>query len=141
MTEPYTPGPWKAYALDVGNDGTKDSWDLGAGLGWDIDGPPEPQLRGQFAKAADAYLIAAAPDLLEACDGALKEIRSLLDTYGLRGTYPSLWGDSESALRVCVVELDTAIFKARGYDCLGGMGHGTPSQLKDRNAERSTPDS
>ena len=61
MTE-HTPGPWKARARCVTNDGTQDEM---AGLGWNIEGPPEPS-RGQFSKAADAYLVAAAPDLLAA---------------------------------------------------------------------------
>ena len=58
----HTSGPWKARARCITNDGTQDEM---AGLGWNIEGPPEPT-RGQFAKAADAYLVAAAPDLLEA---------------------------------------------------------------------------
>ena len=58
----HTPGPWKARARCVTNDGTQDEM---AGLGWNIEGPREPS-RGQFSKAADACLVAAAPDLLEA---------------------------------------------------------------------------
>ena len=61
----HTPGPWTASARHSSNDGTQDEM---SGLGWEIEGPPEPMLRGQFAKAADAYLIAAAPDLLEALE-------------------------------------------------------------------------
>ena len=63
----HTPGPWKARARCVTNDGTQDEM---AGLGWNIEGPREPS-RGQFSKAADAYLVAAAPDLLEALEGML----------------------------------------------------------------------
>ena len=59
----HTPGPWTAEPRHVHNDGTQDE---SAGLGWDVEGPPEPMLRGQFARAADAKLVAAAPDLLEA---------------------------------------------------------------------------
>jgi hypothetical protein len=36
------------------------------GLGWEIEGPPDATLRGQFARAADAHLIAAAPEMYEA---------------------------------------------------------------------------
>ena len=64
MAQNITPGPWMAYPRNVDNDGTQDEL---CGSGWEIDGPPEPQLRGQFSRAADAYLIAAAPELLEAC--------------------------------------------------------------------------
>ena len=46
----HTPGPWMAYPRHCDNDGTQDQM---AGLGWDIEGPLEPQLRGQFAKAGD----------------------------------------------------------------------------------------
>ena len=58
----HTPGPWKAVPRSSDNDGTHDER---GGLGWDIEGPPEPTLRGQFSLAADAYLTAAAPDLLD----------------------------------------------------------------------------
>ena len=57
----HTPGPWIAQPRHIHNDGTQDEMD---GLGWDIKGPPAPMLRGMFAKAADAYLGAAAPELL-----------------------------------------------------------------------------
>ena len=49
------------------------------GLGWDIEGPPEPMLRGQFAKAADAKLAAAAPDLLEALERVNRDWLSPFD--------------------------------------------------------------
>lgn len=66
----HTPGPWKAVPRSVLNDGTQD--ETGDGLGWDIEGPPEPQLRGQFKKAADAHLIATAPDFLKAAKLAVE---------------------------------------------------------------------
>ena len=65
---PTTPGPWHARPRNINNDLTQDAI---AGLGWDVLGPPEPMLRGQFAKAADAYLVAAAPDILAALEGLL----------------------------------------------------------------------
>ena len=51
-----TPGKWEAYPRHSQNSGDDDEE---SGLGWDIEGPPEPMLRGQFSKAADAKLIAA----------------------------------------------------------------------------------
>ena len=68
----YSPGPWKAVHRHV-HGGPHD--DEMAGLGWDIGGPPEPMLRGQFARAADARLMAAAPDLYQ----ALLQVKSLVD--------------------------------------------------------------
>ena len=62
MTE-HTPGPWTAKPRSVLNDGTQDQ--TSDGLGWDIEGPPEPQLRGQFKLAADARLIAASPTMYD----------------------------------------------------------------------------
>ena len=62
----HTPAPWRAVPRDSDNDGSQDER---AGLGWDVEGPPEATLRGQFARAADAKLAAAAPELLEALLG------------------------------------------------------------------------
>ena len=66
----HTPGPWRAVHRHSHGAPHDDEM---AGLGWDIEGPPEPALRGQFARAADARLAAAAPILYE----ALKEIAGL----------------------------------------------------------------
>ena len=65
----HTPGPWNAVPRDVDAD-KPGNMDIGesSGLGWDIEGPPEPQLRGQFAKGSDAQLIEAAPDMLAALE-------------------------------------------------------------------------
>ena len=60
----HTPGPWVAKHRHSEAKATDDEI---YGLGWYIEGPPEP-MRGQFAKAADARLIAAAPDLLAALE-------------------------------------------------------------------------
>ena len=64
MQQGITPGPWKARPRSILNDGNQDEI---IGLGWSIMGPPEPELGGQFPRAADAYLMAAAPELLAAC--------------------------------------------------------------------------
>ena len=70
-----TPEPWRARPRNVNNDGTQDAM---AGLGWDIEGPPEPALRGQFQLAGDAYMAAASPRMykaLEAVDKAYQGLR------------------------------------------------------------------
>ena len=57
-----TLGPWIAKPRHIDNDGFQDQID---GLGWDLEGPPVPMLRGQFARAADAYAAAASPDMVD----------------------------------------------------------------------------
>ena len=89
----HTPGPWQAYARHVHNDGTQDEM---GGLGWDIHGPPKPQLRGQFSLAGDAYLVAAAPDLLAALENAVVMLRTYGENVG------------------CIEECAAAIAKAKG---------------------------
>ena len=64
MTKPnHTPGPWRAVPRSSICDAPSEGKD---GLGWDIEGPPEPMLRGQFAKGSDARLVAAAPAMFDA---------------------------------------------------------------------------
>ena len=63
----HTPGPWGLWSRGGGD---------GSLFGWDLDGPPEPQMRGTFAKYEDALLAAAAPDLLEACNLIMEHGRS-----------------------------------------------------------------
>ena len=53
LKERATPGPWKVSHRSIGCDEDDDE---SAGLGLEIEGPPEPGLRGQFARAADAQL-------------------------------------------------------------------------------------
>ena len=67
----HTPGPW--HAAHRHGDGTAHEDVIGQ-LGWEVHGPPEPGpgCRGQFRKAGDAHLIAAAPDLLAALETCLK---------------------------------------------------------------------
>ena len=58
----HTPGPWRVKHRHIHAE--HDSDEMG-GLGWELTGPPKP-IRGDFARAADARLIASAPDLLTA---------------------------------------------------------------------------
>ena len=93
-----TPGPWIARARHRHNDGTQDELD---GVGWDIEGPPIPWLRGQFARAADARLIAAAPDMRKALEGVM------------RMTFEDLSGEESGEIIEAAVR---ALAKARGED-------------------------
>ena len=63
----HTPDPWIPSHRHAHATPASDELD---GLGWEIDGPPKPLLRGRFALAADAYLTAAAPEMLEALKSA-----------------------------------------------------------------------
>ena len=100
----HTPGPWEAEYSDYG----EEIWYGGEGAGvWSIKGPKECYLAGmgdesadeQERAAANARLIAAAPDLLSACE----EIVALADD---AGEVP-VWVDAIDMAR-------TAIAKARG---------------------------
>ena len=67
-----TRGPWQ-------NSPRSCDWNPGdderGGLGFDIEGPPEPQLRGQFSRWADAEFIAHARDDVPAL---VAEVRRLV---------------------------------------------------------------
>ena len=69
----HTPGPWTVRHRCVDKSPYDDE---SCGLGLEVDGPPEPQLRGRFARAVDAHLVAAAPELLAALEQALAVIGS-----------------------------------------------------------------
>lgn len=65
----HTPGPWTAirrYYRAVPHD------DERSGFGWEVEGPEMPTLRGMFARAADAHLVAASPDMLDAIERLLE---------------------------------------------------------------------
>ena len=64
----HTPGPWTVRHRCVD---TSPYDDERCGLGLEVDGPPEPHLRGRFARAAAAHLVAAAPELLAALEGLM----------------------------------------------------------------------
>ena len=64
----HTPGPWTVRHRCVD---TSPYDDERCGLGLEVDGPPEPHLRGRFARAAAAHLVAAAPELLAALEAVL----------------------------------------------------------------------
>lgn len=101
MHNEHTPGPWQAEHCHAGAKANDD--ELG-GLGWDVVGPPEPALRGMFARAADAHLIAAAPDLLAACMAMDQELM-FLAAQGRAREKPSL---------EVIHQLRAAIAKAKG---------------------------
>lgn len=79
LAEQATPGPWRAYHRDIGNpsnDPSKD--DSSCGLGWELEGPPEPMLRGRFASGYDACLIASmSPERVLAMLDVIRAARTL----------------------------------------------------------------
>jgi hypothetical protein len=70
-TTKHTPGPWVASCRHIGYEGG--DWPEDEFLQWEVDGPRVPWGRGEFFQA-DARLIAAAPELLE----ALKTARAFM---------------------------------------------------------------
>src|SRR5690606_16577844 len=75
-----TPGPWRVRHLCSGCGPDEDE---GAGLGLEIEGPPQPWHEGQFSRAADAQFIAAARDALPALITALRALRRVAADAGL----------------------------------------------------------
>lgn len=73
--ESRTPGPWKASCRDMSYvDG--DEWSRDEFLQWEVEGPDVPRGRGDYYQA-DALLIAAAPDMLDALEQMLRLWRAL----------------------------------------------------------------
>ena len=79
--ERATSGPWTASHRAV--DRTADHDECSGGLGLEVEGPPEPYLRGQFARAADAQFIAHARDdipfLLDLAERQAERIEILIE--------------------------------------------------------------
>lgn len=66
-----TPEPWVAVARHGDNDGTQDEM---SGLGWDIEGPPQP-MRGQFSRCADAKFAAHSPEYVALLVAVVEAVR------------------------------------------------------------------
>lgn len=97
-----TPGPWRASCRSVAySDG---EWPEDEFLQWEVEGPRYPTGRGDFFQA-DALLIAAAPELLE----ALQTLLPMLDEW--HEAYPESVGDKELPARRLA---HAAIMKATG---------------------------
>ncbi len=105
----HTPGPWTVHHRCVDKSPYDDE---SCGLGLEVDGPPEPQLRGRFARAADAHLIAAAPELLAALEQAVTVIAS--DEIQAACQLADLHGMPYGGPTVNVAEIRALIAKARG---------------------------
>jgi len=70
-----TPGPWHSRQRHVD---AKPGDDEFGGLGCEVDGPPEPLLRGQFSRGADGQFIAAArSDVPRLCTALLEAVEAL----------------------------------------------------------------
>jgi hypothetical protein len=103
MSGKYTPGPWKQYAPEIGGEVDQDYRTI-------QDEGCEPFRDGGmyltgFVTEANARLIAAAPDLLEACERAVDACRDNLVAYQFKNEQALL-----TALQVC----EAAIAKAKG---------------------------
>ena len=93
----HTKGPWQVFCRSSDGEPKRDDF-----LGYDIEGPPQAQ-RGQFARRADAYMAAAAPDLYDACKAVVE------------GYEQATWGgDFESFTDVALRMAKIAIGKAEG---------------------------
>jgi len=67
-----TPGPWMVTNRCGISDTANDAWPEAAQYGYDVDGPPEPHLRGMFALHADAAFIVGAHEDVPALCQALR---------------------------------------------------------------------
>lgn len=71
----HTPGPWTVTHRHAGRSPAEDEC---CGLGLDIEGPPEAMNRGQFARAADARLIAASPEMYDELQECITDLVVLI---------------------------------------------------------------
>lgn len=112
LAEKATPGPWvlsRRFALNKDRDISKED---PAGLGWEVEGPPEPILRGQFKRGYDALFIAVSRD------GWPLTIKALLD--------------ARAALRellMCAPDIEGNVRGSSGLP--GALGQGAWKQAAD----------
>ena len=92
MTDAHTPGPWTVFNTHLGV-GVCATWDVAHCGGFDTN-------RSRDEEVANARLIAAAPDLLEACRLALTDLYIKADK------------DEEADQWSSVLALQAAILKA-----------------------------
>lgn len=105
METKFTPGPWEA-SISVLGEGTIFAGNDDIALVYVTDGADEPKA---YPAAANAHLMAAAPDLL----ASLKE---MLDVY---------WGagDGQKPDPECIIAAKAAIAKAIGTEPFPGKSH------------------
>lgn len=104
MSGKHTPGPWRTHVVDstmvIGSDGSEIAQTLG-------------DYESLYATMeADANLIAAAPDLLEALEAFIDVVENSGGVHGLRTDgRASTWGDRELDF---INDAVAALRKARG---------------------------
>ena len=98
----HTPGPWTAECRDAGYSGGR--WPEDRFLQWEVEGPKVPSGRGEYYQA-DARLIAAAPEMLDALEDVALRCEELHD-YANDTNKPDLLRTAEIARR--------AVSKAKG---------------------------
>lgn len=86
-----SPGPWVVTHRHV--DGTVHDDEID-GLGLEIEAIERPLIRGGYARAGDAHLIAAAPDLLEALKALVRVNEDHNAAMGLVIKQPVTWKDT-----------------------------------------------
>lgn len=97
MNSKHTPGPWTAIKATYSDDrGTNDFWHVAytdRGKTWSM------KTAGDEGRA-NAYLIAAAPDLLAACK------RMLAANEDICGTVPAGWIEADEALAAAIASAE-----------------------------------
>ena len=108
----HTPGPWTVEHRSV--HGTPQDDQIN-GLGLEVVGPEPAYSRGDYARAADANLIAAAPDLLEALEtltGYAAAMRSYGESRHIQDS--GEWSLHSGMMEVAIKDAIDAIRKAKG---------------------------
>ena len=100
----HTPGPWSSPAQDM----------VTTGIGT-ICAVWKPDRFTGGSQQANAHLIAAAPELLEAC----KRVRAMLDSMQMEPEIRKLWSELSyiGSISGSLNDLDSAIAKAAGEPC------------------------